>query len=383
MKKSLLSLALVLTSSQLMATELYNGRISGMAGAGYVTGGYSDGLLFNPSLAASYKEKDDFALVINGGGLGSDKDDLIDGLEDLVDFTDYLKNATDLDESDADRLKELMANVDERTLSASVGASVVIAIPNSFVSAALVAKATGTVGIAAYIDEDDYELIDNSVNDPFEPEDLNSSVYGSGVILRETGIALAKSFELANDNQLLIGVTPKRVKVETIVYEATVADYDEDDLDADDYTVESNASNLDAGVTYLSRKMRYGLTIQNIKSDSFRTIYDETYELDTRSTAAIGYVSEKFKAEAAMDLDAHTTFGLGGESQMLRAGVELSPLGWLQLRAGIQRDLEDTLPDAYSLGLGISPFDTVNIDIAGFSGSDEVVGGAIQIGLRL
>ncbi|PUA26367.1 MAG: hypothetical protein B0W54_21590 [Cellvibrio sp. 79] len=382
MKRTLLSLTLIAISSQTLATELYNGRISGMAGAGYVTAGYSDGLLFNPSLTASHKENDDFAIVINGGGLGSDKDDLIDGLDDLVEFTDYLKNASNLTLNDANKLKALMDNVDEKTLGASVGGSLVVAIPNSYLSAALVIKATGTVGVLADIDEDDYDLIDNSISDPFEPEDLQSSVYGSGVILRETGIALAKGFEVGGGQQLLVGITPKRVKVETIVYEATVADYDEDDLDADDYTVESSASNLDAGVTYQTGKIRYGLAVQNIKSDSFKTIDGGTYELDTRTTAAVGYVSERFIAEAAFDLDAHTTFGLGAESQIFRAGLEYSALSWLQLRAGLQRDLEDALPDAYSLGLGISPYNVFNIDLAGYTGSDETVGGALQIGLR-
>jgi len=59
MKKTLLSLALIAASSSALATETYNGRLSGMAGAGYVTGGYSDGVLLNPSLIASYGEKDD------------------------------------------------------------------------------------------------------------------------------------------------------------------------------------------------------------------------------------------------------------------------------------------------------------------------------------
>lgn len=383
MNKTLLSLALIAVSGQTLATELYNGRISGMAGAGYVTGGYSDGLLFNPSLAASHGDKDDFALVLNGGGLATEYDDIVDGLDDLVEFTDYLQNATNLTTRDADELKLLMENVDGKRLDGTVGASVVVAIPNSFVSAALVAKATGTVGVIADIADSDYALIDNSINDPFEPEDLESSVYARGVILRETGVALAKSVALGGDQQLLVGITPKRVKVETIVYTATVANYDEDDLDADNYSVESSASNLDAGLTYQTGKLRYGLSVQNIKSDSFRTISNEVYDLDTRTTGAIGYMGERFKAEAAIDLGAYKTFGLGGDSQVFRAGIELSALSWLQVRAGVQHDLEDTLPDAYSIGVGISPYDVVNIDIAGFSGSDDAVGGALQIGLRL
>ncbi len=383
MKKTLLSLALVAASSQTIATELYNGRISGMAGAGYVTGGYSDGLLFNPSLGANFKENDDLAVVLNGGALASEYEDLVDNLDELVDFTDYLESSNNLVPSDADTLKRLLRNVDEKSLDATLGASLVVAVPNSFVSAALVVKATGTLGAIVDIDDEDFELIDDRTNQSFEPEDLQSSVYARGVLLRETGIALAKGFDMADGNRLLVGVTPKRLKVETIVYSTTVADYDEDDLDADDYTIESSASNLDLGVTYEMGNLRYGLSVQNVKSDSFRTVADEVYKIDTRTTGAVGYVTERFKAEAAVDIGAYNTFGLGGESQVFRAGVELNALSWLQLRAGLQRDMKDTLPDAYTLGLGISPFDVVNIDIAGFSGQDDAVGGAIQIGLRL
>ena len=383
MKKTLLSLALVAASSQVLATELYNGRISGMAGAGYVTGGYSDGLLFNPSLAASFKDNDDLALVINGGALAGSYEDLVDNLDDLVDLTDRLEYADNLVPGDAVELKRLLRAVDGESLDATLGASVVVAIPNSYLSAALVVKATGALGAMVDIADSDFDFVENSINRPFEPEDLQSAVYARGVLLRETGVALAKSFSLSDDRTLLVGVTPKRLKVETIVYSTTVADYDEDDLDADDYTVESSGSNLDAGVTLIDGNLRYGLTIQNIKSDSFRTIGEEVYKVDTRSTGAVGYVTDRFKAEAAIDLSSYQTFGLGGDSQIFRAGVEVSPFSWLQLRAGLQRDLKDTLPDAYTLGLGFSPFDVVNIDIAGFTGDDDTVGGAIQIGFRL
>ncbi|ACE85486.1 conjugal transfer protein TraF [Cellvibrio japonicus] len=383
MKKTLISLALLATSGSVLATELYNGRLSGMAGAGYVTGGYSDGVLLNPSLVASHGAKDDFALVINAGALGSDKDDLIDGLDDLVDFTDYLQSATNLTEADADELKRLMANVDDKTLGATFGASTVLAIPNSIISAALILKATGTVGLLANIDDSDYELIDDRTNTNFDPEDLQSSVIGRGVVVKELGVALAKNVSPSDDYQLLVGITPKRIEVDTIVYEATVADYDEDDLDADDYTITGKTSGLDAGITYIKGNLRYGLTISNLSSKKFKSIAEgETFELATRTTAAIGYTGDWYKAEASVDLDAVPTFGLGGDTQIFRAGVEVSPLSWLQLRAGIQRDLEDTLPDAYSVGIGFSPFNVINIDLAGYSGSDETVGGAVQLGLR-
>ena len=384
MKKTLLSLALIAASSGAVANEIYHGRLSGMAGAGYVTGNYSDGVVLNPSLAASYGEKDDFAWTGGVGALGADQDDFIDSMDELVDFTDYLNeaNVEDLDESDAEELKRLMANVDEKSVGVTAGGNVVIAVPNSFISLALVSKASVSLGIYADIDEDDYDLIDNSVSEPFDPEDLQSSVIGEGVMVSEIGVALAKNISSNEDRQILVGITPKKVYVETIVYTATVANYDEDDFDAEDYTVDDDITSLDAGVTVISGGLRYGLSMSNINSQKFRTIDDDTYELATRTTAAIGWSKDWLKAEAAIDLDAVPSFGLGGETQMFRAGVEVSPWSWLQLRAGIQQDLEDTIPDAYSVGLGLSPFNVINLDLVGFSGSDEAEGIAMQLGLR-
>lgn len=383
MKKTLLSLALIAASSGALATETYNGRLSGMAGAGYVTGGYSDGVLLNPSLIASYGEKDDFALVINGGAFGADEDDLIDGLDDLVDKIDQLENTTNLSEQDADELIALLENVDEKSLGVNLGGSVVVAIPNSFLSAAVIARTGGNVNVLTDVSDEDYETIEAAKGGDFDPEaELTSSVLARGVLVTEVGIALARNFATNDNYQLLIGVTPKRVEVETIVYETTVSEYDEDDLDADDYTVTGESTGLDAGVTYIRGGLRAGLSISNLKSEKFKSIADdETYELARRTTAALGYTGSWYKAEASLDLSPAEGFGQG-ETKMFRAGVEVSPFSWLQLRGGIQRDMEDTIPDAYTVGLGLSPFGVINLDVAAFSGSDDAVGGAVQLGLR-
>jgi len=385
MKKTLLSLALIAISTPLLAAEQYNGRLSGMSGAGYVTGGYSDGVLLNPSLGAAHGETDSFAFVINAGALGSDKDDLIDSMDDLVDYVDYLDNNVDEDNLDpamADTLIGHLENVANKTLQATAGGSLVIAIPNDVVSIAFIAKAHGTLGAATLIDEDDYTLIENSINAPFDLDDLQSSVIGKGALVREVGVAFSKAFAESENRQLLVGVTPKKVTVETILYQSTVEDYDEDDFDADDYTVKSSATSLDAGVTVIDGNLRYGLAVTDVISNEFKTITLEKYELSPKTTAALGYVKDWLTAEVSLDLNATEAYGLGGDTQLLRAGVELSPLSWLQLRAGLQQDLEDTLADTYSVGLGLSPFDVVNIDLALFTGKNETAGGALQLGLR-
>lgn len=385
MKKTLLCLAILAISSPVLASEQYNGRLSGMSGAGYVTGGYSDGVLLNPSLGATHSETDDFAFAINAGALGSDKDDLLDSMDDLVDYIDYLdglSSQADLTPDMADDLIGYLENVADKTVQVAASGSLVIAIPNDIVSVSLIAKAHGTFGAATLVDEDDYDLIRNSINEPFDPNELQSSVIGKGALVREVGVAFSKAFAESEDRKLLVGITPKKVTVETILYEATVEEYDEDDFDADDYTVKSSASSLDAGITFIDGNLRYGLAVSDVISNEFETITREKFELATKSTAALGYMKDWLTAEVSFDLNATEAYGLGGDTQMLRAGVEVSPFNWLQLRAGLQQDMENTLADTYSIGLGISPYDVVNLDLAAYTGKNETVGGAIQLGLR-
>lgn len=386
MKKTLISLALFGCATSTFAADAYNGRIGGMGGAGYVTADYSDGLVLNPSLAADYKKDDDFALVLNGGALGDDSDHLIDGLNDLVDYTDYLSSITDiqdLSQDNIDHLKNLMNAVDDKNAHANFGGSLVAAIPNAVIPMALVAKVSGQVSLTTLVDENDYTLIDNSLNNPFNPEDLQSSAIGTGAAVGEVGLALAKRIAYDDSRALLIGLTPKRLEVKTIVYNAQVSTFDENDLDADNYTLTSHASNLDAGVTYIDGNMRYGLTATNLSDKKFKTVLGGEFELKRKITAAVGYTNDWAKLEVALDLNSTPAFGLGGDTKMLRAGVEVSPLSWLQLRAGLMQDQEGTEADAYSFGLGLSPFDTVNLDIAYFTGDKDTKGAALQLGVRL
>lgn len=391
MKKSLLAVALLTASTAATANELYNGRVSGMGGAGYVTAGYADGVLYNPSLLANYGESDDGALVLNLGALAQDPDDLIDHLDDLVDLTDSVNYAgNQINSTQVAELITLLEAVDNKTAQVTGGGSLVIAIPTNVISAALVAKATFAVSGTPLVDRNDLTLLrqiegclENFNFCSFNPENqLQSEVVARGALVQEIGLALAKSFDLTDGSRLLIGVTPKRVEVDTIVYTASVANFDEDDIDADDYRTTQSATTMDAGVTLIQGAMSYGITVQNISSEEFEAIDGSVYELESRSTAAIGYNNNWLRAEAAVDLNAISVYGFTGKTQMVRAGFEISPLSWLQVRAGYQSDLESTMPDAFTFGLGLSPFDTINLDLAAISGSDDAIGAAMQLGLR-
>ncbi len=64
--------------------------------------------------------------------------------------------------------------------------------------------------------------------------------------------------------------------------------------------------------------------------------------------------------------------------QMAALGAELDLFGWAQLRGGYRHDLKDNQGDAFTAGLGFSPFSVFHLDIAGiYAGSNEF-GGVVQ-----
>lgn len=381
MKKTLISLALVSACSSALATETYNGRLGGMSNAGYATGDYSEGVLLNPSLGATQGEDDDFALVLNLGALASDKDDLIDSLDDLVDFTDKLSDdIQNLTPADGDILLDHLHKVDGKHVQVLAGSSLVVAAPTKTIAVSLIAKASGVVGVTSVVTPADYALIEAAKNSniPFDPESLTSSVKGTGAFIKEVGISFAKAVVDNEHQKILVGVTPKRVTVETIIYEATVEGFDEDDIDSDEFTKKGSATSLDAGVTYIQGNLRYGVAISDIISKDFKTITTEKYELKPKTTAAVGYSKDWLTAELALDLNSTPGFGLGGDTKMLRAGVDLNPISFLHVRAGFAQDMENTLEDTYSLGLGL--FDAVDLSV--YKGSNDTAGVALGLGVR-
>ena len=91
----------------------------------------------------------------------------------------------------------------------------------------------------------------------------------------------------------------------------------------------------------------------------------DTYELNTQITLGAAYSGELLTAAVDFDLTKQERFkSLNDETQFVRFGVEGNAWGWAQLRAGYEMDLEDTVENAFTFGIGISPFDVVSLDLA-------------------
>lgn len=382
MKKTLLSIALMSASLAASAVELH-GSLSGMSNAGYATGNYSEGVLLNPSLAAAYNpDKDDFALLLSAGALVSDQDDFIDRADELVDLIDEIDAASELTLADAEELKTRLLDIDGDNAAVNIGANLVVAIPNDIASLALIVNSRGSVALTPNLAESDIALIDAAIGGDFDPTDpiggLKSTISGKGAIVTDLGVAFAKAYQLNNGNHLLVGVTPKKTEVESIIYSSNVGDFDEDDFDAEDYTRTESATNVDLGVTYLSGNYRYALVANNLQENTFKTVDPlETVTIERQLISSVGYVNGLFKAEAAVDLNSVAALGRSGETQLLRAGLEYSAWDWLRVRAGFQQDMKNTVEDSYSLGLGVGAF-----NLAYITGSENTEGFALSGGVR-
>jgi hypothetical protein len=382
MKKTLLSLALLAATGTAYA-DYGNARLAGVSGASYATGNYVDGVLLNPSLGASFGERDRFAFTANLGLFVEADADLIDDLEDFADFLDELdaiSSFQDLTTDLADRATEHLERIEDQAALVDVTAGLVVAIPNNLVALNFIYKTRLAASVSTLVDENDYQVIQDAIDNRFFPDELNSSIYARGAMVTDLGVALSKSFSLG-ENQLLVGVTPKRVSVETFVYSPTLRDFDEDDFDAADQTRESSNFNLDAGVTYKAGSMRYALAVNNAVSQEYETVTGGFLESKPQVTAAAGYVSRLLTLEGAVDLTAAPDLATGADRQTFRGGVTVSPLSWLHFRAGLQKDLEDNFSDTYSVGFGISP-GWLNFDLSAISGDDDTAGVALQLGLR-
>jgi hypothetical protein len=95
-----------------------------------------------------------------------------------------------------------------------------------------------------------------------------------------------------------------------------------------------------------------------------------------------GWRNAWFKSELGMELNSAAGFDILKDTRFARAGFELSAGRHAHLRAGYRTDLEDNVSDLYTVGLGISPFDTVSLDLAGMVGEGDTYGAALQLGLK-
>ncbi len=357
------------STSALAATNPTDARANAMGGAGVASGDYLSAGFHNPALAALDPDSAFGVLIPYIGAEARDPDELIDGLDDVADAFDT-NNAGEIERS----LKAVQG--DKAYVNAGIGAAV--GLPTSSISATLYTSGLIESAILTDIDPNDFGLTSNP--------NSNATIVAAGV--GELGVALASNLDVAGQ-RVAVGVTPKLQRITTYNYGISVDDYDIDNWDDSRYREEENAFNLDVGAVWQSGPYRVGLAGKNLISQDVDTVTSSvtghrfTYELEPQFTLGSAFVSDFVTVAADLDLNKKNGFkgttSVDDDTQFFRIGAEFDAFGHAQLRTGYRADLEDNVDNAFTLGLGLSPFGVANLDIAASIIDSNSYGGSAQL----
>ncbi|MUL10701.1 conjugal transfer protein TraF [Aliivibrio fischeri] len=368
-KLTLLSLSIgsVLFSSHLLAAnQVADARGNAMGNTGVATADYLVAPFYNPALAASFKDNDDFGLLLPAfNATARDTDDTLTTIDDLQSAIEKYENSGNpagMEDELNGYLNQLSGN---KPLTVTAGLGFAIALPTKTIATNLYGRGYTEIIAAPNITND------SNVEDRYNQSTVDMMAFGYA----EFGVAIAKEFTIGEE-RFSFGVTPKLQQMTTYAQQASVAEFDLEDYDQSEIT--KNAFNVDLGAVWYKNNFRAALAIKDVISQEIDAEYKgvkDKYELNTQATLGLAYTAELFTVALDADLTKQTRFTkLNDDTQFVRVGVEANAWGWAQLRAGYEIDLEETLENSITAGIGISPFDVVSLDLAGSYAGDNQFG---------
>lgn len=367
--------------------QYYEARNAGMGGVGTASSNYLAAGWANPALLTRCRADDDFGLILPTiGTTAYDKDGLVDDIESFADEYDRLEAAGGGSQADRDALADRLAALDNRQVTATLGLGAMFALPSQEFGFALHAKTYAD--LQSFVDVDPADV--NALRNPGQLPSLLSQARVVGVAVTEVGVSLATAFGEGAE-RIAVGITPKHQRVDSYNYAVIANSFDAGNFDDDQYTDDDSAFNVDVGVAWEpGAGFTLGVHGRNLVGQTYRTVdtLARSYVYDINPTAVVGAAWTTGALTLTGDFDVmpadrfQTSGGLGDDdTRLVRLGGEFDVAGWLQLRAGYQTDLEDTLDDAVSLGLGLAPFGIVRLDLAGTYVDDNSFGAVAQLGL--
>lgn len=378
MKKTTLAVVCALgtiSTSSIAATQMADARSNGMGNTGVVSADYLLAPFHNPALGALHRDNDDVGILFPAFGLTAhDQDETIQTIDDAQDLYDRYGDFTGATPSDAAELNKFMDELEGNApVAVTAGLNFAVAIPTRAVSVNLFGGGYTEVIAATMITPDKGDSADE-VKQRYDESKFAMVAFG----VAEVGLSFAKSFELGGQN-IAFGISPKYQNLLTYSQVDFIDNFDLDDYDKSERS--KTAFNIDLGMAWHSGPLRAGLAMKNLFSQEIDTeIGGYTYELNPQATIGLGYAGEYLAASVDFDLTKQKRFKeLNDDTQFLRFGVEGNAWGWAQLRAGYEMDLEDTLDDSITAGIGISPFDAVSFDIAGSYAGENQFGASANL----
>ncbi|HFG1609523.1 TPA: conjugal transfer protein TraF [Vibrio cholerae] len=365
-------MAMAFSSSALASNLLMDARGAGMGNTGVSTADYLLAPYYNPALTAVYRKNDSFGILLPSIGLrAEDKDESLKTIDDLQDSIEQFERAGvgAATQENVDQLNRYLDQLaDDKPLAVTAGIGIAVALPLDAVSLNFFTRGYAEVIAKANVAAKSGNSA-NEVKTRYESSDVDLTAFG----YTEVGLAVGKQVVLGGQT-VALGVTPKVQQLRTYQDNASVKSFDLDDYDKSE--VKDNAFNLDMGAVWLIDQYRVGIVAKDLFAKDIQTQNrNNTYKLDTQIAVSGSYVSDFFIAAVDLDLTKQRRFnGDNDDTQFMRFGVEGNVWGWAQLRAGYEVDLQNSLDNSVSVGLGVSPWDVVSLDLAGSYAGDNQFG---------
>ncbi|GLP97757.1 conjugal transfer protein TraF [Paraferrimonas sedimenticola] len=340
-------------------------RTEALAGAG-VTATHAAAAFYNPALTAI--SDDSVSLMVPAIALSAqDKNNFVDSLDNFQRLNDQLQQ----DPLNPNLILEWQAallGLDGNQVSADGNIGAALLVPNQYLNVTLSAGVSAEALAIGEVDERDFEGIP-------DPSMLNSNAQGLGVALTEVGVSLAREVRYANGDRLLLGVTPKYLRIDTYAYAATVDNFNSDDWRDSRFRTNKGGFNLDAGVAYQWRSgLRVGLSGRNLLDQSLKTsgeaIMPLTYQNSGLWALGAQYENDWMTLAVESELNATKRFKeFNDSSQFIKGAFAAKLSDWFEWRLGYKRDLKDSVRDLWSTGFGIDFASCVLLDV--FAGYGE------------
>ncbi len=236
----------------------------------------------------------------------------------------------------------------------------------------------------------------------FDDQNLESSARFVAIGWFEAGMTIGRNWQLDSGKTLSVGTTVKSVHLEFYDYQASIAGFDEDDIDGDDYRNSTDFLTADIGAILAldtQDKWRVGLTVKNIngvtiKSNPVRMREGQEeliFKVEPQVRIGTSYNGGWYRLAADLDVTESkgphyadgTEFFQG--TQYASLGAVINAWDFIELRAGYRHnlisedDLKASTSDSQGLitagaGIFIGP---VQFDL-GLQASDGEVGGSLQ-----
>lgn len=393
MKRKILFIVLLGSALPALA-DVYSARNFSMGGAGVASSEYDAAAASNGALLTRFDDSDDIALILPAIGLeASDKDDVINTLDDIPDLYDELESNIDNGNnaaaiSNAEKIIDKLEDVSGSPLLANAAALVGVAIPSKTLAIAFDVRTAVDAGAVGAYDPNDEAIFLAAIvsGDSSLLDDTQSSGLALGAAVTEVTVTFATEFAMGERSALSFAVTPKYQRVDTLIYAVRAQDFDSNDFD--DNTNDDANFNIDIGLAYtLGDHLVFGLSGRNLISEEYDTeevrlgnlTFQSTYQIDPSAVLGMAFDYGWFVATVEGDLVKNKGFENFDETQFLRAGVEFNAFSWMQLRAGYRYDVEDVAENVVTAGLGFSPFDLFHFDLSGSYGENDTYGAALDM----